>query len=119
MRSETVKDLLAEADRGALEGTRRSPGSVVRADRVRCDVLAAAPLYIAREVVTYADGSSMAVFGGWWVSLYWLVAVPLGYLACVRFFRRHAERTGVAGSGVAMDRHRSRIVRSHGLRTAG
>jgi hypothetical protein len=96
MRSETAKDLLAEADRARSKARADRRGAWFALSVFGALVLAAAPLYIAREVATYADGSSSWVSGGWWVSLYWLIAVPLGYLACVRFYRRHAERTGVA-----------------------
>ena len=98
MRSETAKDLLAEADRARSKARAGRRGAWFALVVFGAFVLAAAPLYIAREVVTYADGSSSWVSGGWWVSLYWLIAVPLGYLACVRYYRRHAERTGVAGT---------------------
>ena len=43
------------------------------------------------------------LLGGWflpdfgrWVAVYWLVALPLGYLATAAYFRRRARRTGVA-----------------------
>lgn len=34
---------------------------------------------------------------GRWISVYWVVAVPLGYLATVLYYRHRARRTGVAG----------------------
>ena len=34
---------------------------------------------------------------GRWVSLYWMLAVPLGYVATVFYYRHRARRTGVAG----------------------
>jgi hypothetical protein len=34
---------------------------------------------------------------GRWISVYWLVAVPLGYFATVLYYRHRARRTGVAG----------------------
>jgi hypothetical protein len=35
--------------------------------------------------------------GGVWASLYWLIALPLGYVATAMYFRRRAQRTGVEG----------------------
>jgi hypothetical protein len=40
---------------------------------------------------TFLDRSS-------WIAAYWLVAMPAGYLATVWYYRRHASRSGVAGS---------------------
>lgn len=97
MSSETAKDLLGEADRARSKARAGRRGAWFPLSLFGALVLAAAPLYISREVATYADGSSMWTSGGWWVSLYWLIAIPLGYLACVRYYRRHADRTGVAG----------------------
>jgi len=34
---------------------------------------------------------------GRWISVYWVVAVPLGYFATVLYYRHRARRTGVAG----------------------
>jgi hypothetical protein len=34
------------------------------------------------------------------LSLYWLVAIPLGYVATVAFYRYHARRSGVASSSL-------------------
>jgi hypothetical protein len=34
---------------------------------------------------------------GRWISVYWAVAVPLGYFATVLYYRHRARRTGVAG----------------------
>ncbi len=98
MRSETAKDLLAEADRARSKARAGRRGAWFALVVFGALVLSAAPLYIAREVAVYPDGSSTWASGGWWVSLYWLIAVPLGYFVCVRHYRRHAERTGVAGA---------------------
>ena len=96
MSSETAKDLLIEADRARSTARARRRGAWFPLSLFGALLLASAPLYIAREVATYADGSSEWTSGGWWASLYWLIAIPLGYLACVRYYRRHADRTGVA-----------------------
>ena len=60
-------------------------------------VLASTPLYRLMERETLADGISMLTYGSRWISLYWLLAVPLGYAVSVLHYRRHADRTGVAG----------------------
>jgi len=98
MGTETARDLLDEADRARSRARAGRRGAWFALTVFGALVLAAAPLYIAREITTYPDGSSMWVSGGWWVSLYWLIAAPLGYLVCVRYYRRRAERTGVAGA---------------------
>jgi hypothetical protein len=35
--------------------------------------------------------------GGRWASLYWLIALPLGYIATAYYYRRRAIQTGVEG----------------------
>lgn len=35
--------------------------------------------------------------GGTWASLYWLIMLPLGYVATAAYYRRRAMRTGVVG----------------------
>lgn len=34
---------------------------------------------------------------GRWISLYWIIALPLGYVATVLYYRHRARRTGVEG----------------------
>lgn len=97
MRAESARELLAEAHEARSKARAGRRVAWFALTVFGAIVLAAAPLYIPREVATYSDGSSGWVIGGWWVSLYWLIGVPLGYFVCVRYYRRRAERTGIAG----------------------
>jgi hypothetical protein len=96
--ADTARDLLAAVERARAHVRARRRGASFALRLFGVLVLASAPLYIAREVWTRSDGSSLWVSGGWYASLYWLIAVPLGYVECLRYYRRHAERTGIAGA---------------------
>ena len=78
--------------------------------------LAAAPLFWAKDLSPCPNGEVTCTFSasggplgnpfvhgplnwglGRWISLYWVLAVPLGYFATVSYYRHRARRTGVAG----------------------
>jgi hypothetical protein len=78
--------------------------------------LAAAPLFWAKDLSPCPHGEVTCTFSvtggplgnpfaqsplnvglGRWISLYWVLAVPLGYVATVFYYRHRARRTGVAG----------------------
>jgi hypothetical protein len=78
--------------------------------------LAAAPLFWVKETSLCPHGevtctgsvtggplgnpfaqSPLNVELGRWISLYWVLMVPLGYVATVFYYRQRARRTGVAG----------------------
>lgn len=94
----TPKDLLAEVDRARFEARSRRRGAWFPLVVFGALVLASAPLYRLTGRVTRPDGISVLTYGSRWTSVYWLIAVPLGYAACVLSYRRRATRTGVAGS---------------------
>lgn len=98
MESDSPRDLLAEAGRVRSAARRERRGAWFALVLFGIIVLAAAPLYKLSQRTVFPDGSSTGVYGGWWVPLYWTIAVPLAYLGCVLYYRRHASRTGVAGS---------------------
>ena len=95
---ETPKALLAEADRARSEARRRRRAAWFPLSVFGILALAAAPLYGLMERETRADGVSVLTYGSRWIPLYWLIAIPLGYAACLLYYRRHAAETGVAGS---------------------
>lgn len=95
---DTPKDLLSEASRARLEARARRRGAWFPLSVFGILVLASAPLYRLTQRVTRPDGISISTYGSRWISLYWLIAIPLGYAACVLYHRRRAHRTGVAGS---------------------
>ena len=96
--ADTPEELLAEADRARSEARSRRRGAWFPLSVFGILVLLSAPLYGLTERVTRPDGISMLTYGSRWTSLYWLIAIPLGYAACVLSYRRRAARTGVAGS---------------------
>ena len=98
MRSQTAQELLAEVERARSKTRAKRRGAWFALTMFGVILLAAAPLYVSRRLAVYADGSTLSTSGGWWVSLYWLLALPLGYAACVWYYRRHADRTGVSGA---------------------
>jgi hypothetical protein len=74
--------------------------------------LAAAPLFWAKDLSPCPHGEVTCTFSvtggplaqslfnvglGRWISLYWVLAVPFGYVATVFYYRHRARRTGVAG----------------------
>jgi hypothetical protein len=95
--ADTPKDLLAEADRARLEARGRRRAAWFPLIVFGILVLGSAPLYRLTQRVTRADGISIVTYGSRWISLYWLVAIPLGYAACALYYRRRATRVGVAG----------------------
>lgn len=96
--ADTPKELLAEADRARSAARSRRRGAWFPLGVFGILALGSAPLYRLMERETRADGITVLTYGSRWVSLYWLVAIPLGYAACVLSYRRRATRTGVAGS---------------------
>lgn len=97
MRSQTAQEMLSEVERARSKTRAKRRGAWFALVMFGVILLVAAPLYVSRRLAVYADGSTLSTSGGWWVSLYWLLAVPLGYAACVWYYRRHADRTGVSG----------------------
>lgn len=84
-----------------------------------CVVCAAVPLYMlashpAPPGVSFQE-IELAFFGGvqpaWYVSLYWMMAIPAGYVLSALFYRRHANALGV--------RDRSRPFTATGLALFG
>lgn len=96
--AETARELLAEAGRARSEARSRRRGAWLPLIVFGLLVLGSAPLYRLTDRVTQADGVTVLTYGSSWTSLYWLIAIPLGYAACVLSYRRRATRTGVAGS---------------------
>lgn len=94
----TPKDLLVEVDRARSGARRRRRGAWFPLIVFGVLMLASAPLYRLTGRVTRPDGTSILTYGSRWISVYWLIAVPLGYGVCVLSYRRRANRTGVAGS---------------------
>jgi hypothetical protein len=98
--------LLTGAQRAAAQARARSRASWFPLVVFGLLILGALPLFVYPGS---ADGFSSpssrldGVLGGWflprsgrWVAVYWLVALPVGYLATATYFRRRARRTGVA-----------------------
>jgi hypothetical protein len=98
MESGSPEELLAEAGRARSKARTERRGAWFALSVFGIIVLAAAPLYRYWGRVVLPGGITQVTSGGWWVPLYWLVAVPVGYVACVLYYRRQAIRTGVAGS---------------------
>ncbi len=92
------KDLLVEADRARSEARSRRRGAWFPLNVFGALMLASVPLYRLTGRVMRPDGVSILTYGSRWISVYWLIAVPLGYAVCVLSYRRRATRTGVAGS---------------------
>ncbi|MBA3690420.1 MAG: hypothetical protein H0W82_03270 [Actinobacteria bacterium] len=94
----TPKDLLTEANRARSEARSMRRGAWFPLIVFGALMVASAPLYRLSGRVTRPDGISVLTYGSRWISVYWLIAVPLGYAVCVLSYRRRATRTGVAGS---------------------
>lgn len=104
--------LLAGAQQAAEQTVRRSRASWFPLVVFGLLVLGALPVFVQsftqeKDDVTHTrlDG----ILGGWflphagrWVALYWLIALPAGYLATALYFRWRARRSGVASRPVAL-----------------
>ena len=95
---DTPEGLLTEVGRARSEARSRRRGAWFPLCVFGLLVLGSAPFYRLEEQVAGSDGISILTYGSRWTWLYWLVAIPLGYAACVLFYRHRAIRTGVAGS---------------------
>jgi hypothetical protein len=96
--ADTPKELLAEADRARSQARSRRRGAWFPLSVFGILAVASTPLYRLMKRETLANGISVLTYGSRWVSLYWLISIPLGYAACVLYYRRRAARSGVAGS---------------------
>jgi hypothetical protein len=108
-----AREVLGEAQQAAQAALRRSRASWFPLVVFGVIILGALPLFVEPPMgdggMSSSDSFPSGFLGGWfladfgkWVSLYWLVSLPLGYLATVLYFRRRAERAGVASRSTGL-----------------